>query len=40
MVSTISTDNTTTDLNGTMITCSGIFNVNMMAGPLATENVK
>jgi hypothetical protein len=38
LVSTITTENVTTDLNGTMITCSGMLN--MMIGPLATENVE
>ena len=37
LVSTIVTNNVTTDLNGTMITCSGM---SMMMGLLATDNVK
>ena len=39
LVSMISTDNVTTDLNGTMITCSGI---SMMTGlsAIATDNVE
>jgi formyltetrahydrofolate synthetase len=37
LVSTISTDNVTTDFNGTMITCSGM---SIMTGLLATENVE
>ena len=37
LVSTISTNNVTTDLNGTMITCLG---KSRMMGLLATENVE
>ena len=37
LVSTISTNNVTTDLNGTMITCLGM---SLMMGLLATENVE
>ena len=38
LISTISTDNVTTDLNGTVITCSG--KIPMMTGLLATENIE
>ena len=37
LISTISTNNVTTDLNGTVITCSG---TSLMTGLLASENVE